>query len=146
MQENGRTHDLPSALLLDEIRPNLEALKQKARKVAQAAEKKNAVERCKVEHPVEELFWPPLERMNTPAAPAARVNLADYIRDDPRAGNQNDDWGFIFNEREYADCDRATQEKLVSHIQASCAEQGKLVLRTTQSRTDRVLASTTNVV
>ena len=63
--------------------------------------------------------------MTCSEAPVERVNLADYIRDDPRAGNQNDDWGFIFNERDYADCDRATQERLVSHIQGSCAEQGK---------------------
>lgn len=82
-----------------------------------------------LEYPVDQLWWPPLDQMNRPdgCVPTSRINLAEYIRDDPRTGTQSDDWGFIFNEREYADCDRRTQEKLVSHIQSSCAEQGKKI-------------------
>jgi hypothetical protein len=79
------------------------------------------------EHVVNELLWPPIQHMKANTNYTDRVNLAEYIKDDPKSGHNNDDWGFVFDEQEYPNCDRASQEKLVSHIQASCAEQGKLI-------------------
>ena len=53
-----------------------------------------------------------------------RVNLADYLKADAKAFHQSDDWGFVFDEKVYPNSKRSTQENLVSHIQASCQEQG----------------------
>mmetsp|Transcript_9435 Transcript_9435/g.19603 ORF Transcript_9435/g.19603 Transcript_9435/m.19603 type:complete len:703 (-) Transcript_9435:105-2213(-) len=77
-----------------------------------------------MEHAVTILMWPPLDRLPENATAADRINLADYIKDDPKAGNNSDDWGFVFDEKEYPNCERSTQEKLVAHIQSSCGEQG----------------------
>mmetsp|Transcript_6153 Transcript_6153/g.12646 ORF Transcript_6153/g.12646 Transcript_6153/m.12646 type:complete len:768 (+) Transcript_6153:263-2566(+) len=78
----------------------------------------------KLEHAVTLLLWPPLDRLPANATAADRINLADYIKDDPKASNNSDDWGFVFDEKEYPNCDRSTQEKLVGHINLSCGEQG----------------------